>query len=339
MPGSIGYIHPTKALELNIAMEQRSDPDKTLVRMPSLRAIRSFVAAAKHQSFTRAAEALCVTQAAISRQIRELEAQLGTELFIRSGRTVKLSPDGEVFYDAAQLSFINISQAAERIRSKSRPKQTLTVCCSPAFAALWFQDRLSDFFNRHPDIELRLIVTQDFLAMESSLRPDVFITKMAHVRSWYTSVRLFHDVAYPVCSPQYLAEHPQLESLQDLREADLLDLSPYGRSQLAEHVDWSVWLAFHGINLGERSPTCRPLFACNDYNVLVQLALQDQGVTLGWDHLVGHLVADGLLVRPVPEEVVHADRCHFLNIRADDENNEACIKFREWVLSQFPGLH
>lgn len=317
-------------------MGQSSNPDQTLVRMPSLRAIKSFVAAAKYQSFTRAAEALCVTQAAISRQIRELEDHLGTELFIRTGRSVKLSADGMVFYDAAQLSFINISQAAERLRSKNRPRQTLTICCSPAFAALWLQDRLPDFFQINPEIELRLVATQDFLAMESSLRPDVFITKMAHVRSWYTSVRLFHDVIYPVCSPQYQDEHPNLKSLQHLREADLLDLSPYGRSQLAEHVDWAVWLAFHGIDLGERNPASRPPFACNDYNVLVQLALQHQGVTLGWEHLVGHLVADGLLVRPVADEVVHTERCHFLNIRADDENNEACTQFRDWILAQFP---
>jgi LysR family transcriptional regulator, glycine cleavage system transcriptional activator len=317
-------------------MAQHHDPDQTLVRMPSLRAIKSFVAAAKYQSFTRAAEALCVTQAAISRQIRELEDHLGTELFIRTGRSVKLSTDGMVFYDAAQLSFINISQAAERLRSKNRPRQTLTICCSPAFASLWLQDRLPDFFQLNPEVELRLVATQDFLAMESSLRPDIFITKMAHVRSWYTSERLFHDVVYPVCSPQYLNEHPRLQNLQSLREADLLDLNPYGRSQLAEHVDWLVWLAIHGIDLGERSQTSKPMFACNDYSVLVQLALQHQGVTLGWEHLVGHLVTEGLLVRPIAEEVVHSERCHYLNIRADNESNEACTKFRDWIVAQFP---
>ena len=79
------------------SMGKHSEPDQTLTKMPSLRAVKSFVAAAKYQSFTRAAEALCVTQAAISRQIRELEVSLGTELFIRSGRTVKLSAEGSVF--------------------------------------------------------------------------------------------------------------------------------------------------------------------------------------------------------------------------------------------------
>lgn len=315
-------------------MSQEATPDQTLIRMPSLRAIKTFVAAAKYQSFTRAAEALCVTQAAVSRQIRELEEHLGTELFVRSGRAVKLSPNGAMFYDAAQLSFINISQAAERLRAQSRPVQTLTVCCSPAFASLWLQGRLPDFFRTHPDIELRLIATQDFQAMETNLRPDVFITKMAHVRDWYTSERLFHDVVYPVCSPQYLSEHPEFKSLPGLVHADLLDLSPYGRSQLAEHVDWSVWLAFHGLDLGDRTQSDRPLFASNDYNVLVQLALQHQGVTLGWDHLVAPWIQSGQLVRPISDEVVHTDRGHYLNIRADNEGNEACDRFRTWLMSQ-----
>lgn len=316
-------------------MGQHSEPDQTLIRMPSLRAIKSFVAAAKYQSFTRAAEALCVTQAAISRQIRELEAYLGTELFIRSGRAVKLSADGLTFYDAAQLSFINISQAAERIRSKNPTKQSLTICCSPAFASLWLQHRLPTFFQANPEIELRLIATQDFLGMEAGLRPDVFITKMARVRDWYSSLRLFHDVIYPVCSPQYLADHPGLHNLEDIREAKILDLSPYGRSQLAEHIDWAVWLAFHGVDVAERVNTSWQPFSSNDYNTLVQLALGHQGVALGWDHLVGHLVREGMLVRPVAHEVVHKERCHYLNIRADKENNEACARFRDWILGYF----
>lgn len=91
-------------------------PDHILVNMPSLRAVRSFVAAAKYQSFTRAAEALCVTQAAISRQIRELESSLGVPLFKRTGRTVELTEAGSIFYDAAYLSFINIAQAAQRLK-------------------------------------------------------------------------------------------------------------------------------------------------------------------------------------------------------------------------------
>ena len=114
----------------------------------------------------------------------------------------------------------------------------------------------------------------------------------------------------------------------------MLDLSPYGRSQLAEHIDWAVWLAFHGVDLGKRTNAAWQSFSSNDYNALIQLALAHQGVALGWNHLVGHLVNEGMLVRPVAHEVVHKERCHYLNIRADKENNEACSRFRDWILGQ-----
>lgn len=315
-------------------MTKHSDPDQTLMKMPSLRAIKSFVAAAKYGSFTRAAEALCVTQAAISRQIRELEAYLGTDLFIRSGRAVKLSSNGIAFFDAAQLSFINISQAAERIRSNTSSKQSLTVCCSPAFSFLWLHHRLPSFFEAHPNIDLRVVATQDFLAIESSLRPDVFITKMTRVREGYNSLRLFHDRIYPICSPRYLAANPDIRSLEDLPRAKLLDLNPYGRSQLAEHVDWEVWLAFHGVDLPGRAKTAHSTFSSNDYSSIVKLALDGQGIALGWEHLVSPLINAGLLVRPVPQDVVHSERCHYLSARIDQENDYASSRFRDWVLSQ-----
>lgn len=315
-------------------MTQHSEPDQTLIKMPSLRAVRAFVAAAKYQSFTRAAEALCVTQAAISRQIRELETYLETELFIRSGRSVRLTADGMAFFDAAQLSFINISQAAERIRAKSPSKQSLTLCCSPAFSSLWLQHRLPSFFQANPEIELTVVTTQDFLATESGVRPDVFITKMTRVREGYGSLRLFHDVIYPVCSPQYLADHSGLLTLEDLRETELLDLSPYGRSQVAEHIGWAVWLAFHGVDLAGRSKAARPLFSSNDYNALIQMTLGGQGVALGWNHLVSHLVKAGLLVRPVSHELIHDERCHYLNVRTDKENTQVYTRFRDWILGQ-----
>lgn len=315
-------------------MAKQSEPDQTLIKMPSLRAVRSFVAAAKYQSFTRAAQALCVTQAAISRQIKELEAHLGTELFIRSGRTVTLSPEGSVFYDAAQLSFINISQAAERIRVKNPIRQLLTICCSPAFASLWMQHRLPAFLQDNPDIELTLIATQDFLAMESGVLPDLFITKMNKVREGYTSTRMFHDVIYPVCTKRFLSQCASLKVPEDLREAMLLDLSPYGRSQLAEHVDWKVWLALHDVDISSRSRLVHQPFSSNDYNTVIQLAIADQGIALGWDHLVGHLVANGTLVRPIPNKIVHKDRCHYLSVREDRAESEACQRFRDWILDQ-----
>ncbi|MDN3556203.1 LysR substrate-binding domain-containing protein [Halomonas maura] len=315
-------------------MTKHTDPDQTLIKMPSLRAVKSFVAAARYQNFTRAAEALCVTQAAISRQIRELESYLGTELFRRAGRSVELTTAGSIFFDAAQLSFINIAQAADRIRKDhgSSAKRTLTLCCSPAFSALWMSHRLPDFFSANPDIDLNLVTTQNFLSMEPGVHPDIFITKMSRVREGYRSLPLFHDVIYPVCTPRYLEAHPGARTLEGLRDGVLLNLSPYGRSQVAEHVDWGVWLAIHNLDLEDRSREGPHFFNANDYNLLIQMVLNDQGVALGWDHLVGPLVEQGRLVRPVEQDVVLEETRHYLAYREDKADDPALSRFRQWFL-------
>ncbi|MEC9483042.1 MAG: LysR substrate-binding domain-containing protein [Halomonas sp.] len=317
-------------------MNKHTDPDQTLLKMPSLRAVKSFVAAARYQNFTRAAEALCVTQAAISRQVRELENFLGTPLFNRAGRAVELTRAGSIFFDAAQLSFINIAQAADRIQTdfSNLSRRSLTLCCSPAFSALWMSHRLPSFFSANPDIDLNLVTTQNFLSMEPGVDPDVFITKLSRVRSGYVSLPLFHDLIYPVCTPAYLDAHPEINTLNGLSQAILLNLSPYGRSQVAEHVDWGVWLAIHHLDIKNRPQDGFHYFNANDYNMLIQMVLNSQGVALGWDHLVKPLIEAGRLVRPVAEEVVLEETRHYLSYREDKADDETVNLFRDWFLTQ-----
>jgi len=185
---------------------------------------------------------------------------------------------------------------------------------------------------------INLVTTQNFLSMEPGVRPDIYITKLGKVQAGYSSHPLNHDVIYPVCTPQYLARHPEVQTLQGLRDGTLLNLSPYGRSQVAEHVDWNVWLAFHDVDLKSRANTAPHFFNANDYNLLVQLALGNQGVALGWHHLVGQLVAQGLLVRPVQEELVLKDTFHFLAFNEDKEHEPSCLRLRDWLLEEFQPL-
>ncbi|MFS0826313.1 LysR family transcriptional regulator [Pseudomonas phoenicis] len=312
-----------------------TDPDTLLLRMPSLRAVKAFVAAAKYSSFTRAAEALCVSQAAISRQIRELEIFLDAPLFMRTGRAVTLTTAGAIFFEAAQLSFVNIAQAADRIRNAPLQKHVLTLCCSPAFSALWLSQQLPAFRAQHPDIELNLVTTQNFVNMEPGVIPDIIISKFAKGTSGYKTYPLCHDIIYPVCSPGFLQEHPDIAELHALRESTLLDLSPVGRSGVAEHVDWGVWLAFQNVDIDERASTSPPLFHANDYNLIVSMALTGQGVALGWDQLVNGLVDKGLLVRPVQQQVTLRNSRHYLACREDTDYDDACMRVRDWVLSKF----
>lgn len=317
-------------------MNQHLSADQTLLKLPSLRAVKCFVAAARYESFTRAADILCVTQAAISRQIKELEEHLGTVLFERVGRSVKLTPAGSIFFEAAQLSFLNIAQAASRVRKDygNHARRTVVLCCSPAFSALWMSHRLPSFFAANPDIDLDLVTTQDFMKLEPGIQPDIFITKMAHVRDRYVSVPLFHDRIYPVCTPGYLDAHPEIRTLEGLRDGVLLNLSPYGRSQVAEHVDWSVWLAIHHLDIEDRSQYGAHYFNANDYILLIHMVLGNQGVALGFHHLVTPFMEKGLLVKPVAEELVLEETRHYLAYREDKADDSALSRFRNWFIAQ-----
>jgi DNA-binding transcriptional LysR family regulator len=310
-------------------------PDQALIAMPSFKAMRSFVAAAKYRSFTRAAEALCVTQAAISRQIRDLETHLGTELFIRSGRDIQLTAAGTALFDAAQLSLLNIFQATERIRREKSDKRTLTLCCSPALSGLWLSHRLKDFFSANPDVDLNVITTQHFQGMEPGTTPDIFITKTVDLGPGYLRIPLFHEVVYPVCTPRYLEAHPELGTLEGMRNSVLLDLNPYGRSQLSEQVDWNVWFALQSQYAQIPGSDNAQYFSSNDYTLLIQMALDDQGIALGWDHLVRHLIRQGRLVRPVQEELTFSEALQYLMVNEKKADDPACVRLRDWLIAQF----
>lgn len=318
-------------------MAPQFELSETLAGALSLRAIKSFLAAAKFRSFTGAANALSVTPAAVSKQVRELEDYLGTELFVRSARAVTLTADGEMFKNAAQLSLINIHQAAERLRKRISARQALIVCCSPAFSALWLHKRLPGFIQDHPDIELTVLATQDFISMEAGVQPDVYIAKLASMRAGYDSEHLFDDEVYPVCTPQYLQNHGAIETPEELLGMSLLDINAYGRSQISEHIDWKVWLALHDVDTGWRADIPRRLFTSNDYPGIVQLVLAHQGVALGWHHLVGGLVESGDLVCPLPHKTVMTNRGHYLSVRKDKTDADVCRQFCEWIKQQLAG--
>lgn len=317
-------------------MAKHTEPDKILMKMPSLRAIKSFVAAAKYQSFTAAAESLCVTQAAISRQIRELESSLGVKLFNRIGRTVELTKEGSIFYDAAYLSFVNIAQAAQRIDHHNEQRREITICCSPAFSAFWLSSNLHKFYQAHPEISVNVITTNSFLNLEPGVHPDLFISKTAAPREGYASIPLFYDVIYPVCSPQYLKLHSELREGDKLNQTKLMNLSPYGRSQLAEHVDWDVWLTETGNELPQEGSY---FFTSNDYNLLIQNTLHGDGVCLGWHHLVHDLILKGLLVKVGNQELTYREKCHYLVYDETKTHNETFVTFKNWLiqtLNQMP---
>ena len=115
----------------------------------------------------------------------------------------------------------------------------------------------------------------------------------------------------------------------------LLDLNPYGRSQLSEQVDWDVWFALqsHGASLPLDEAPQR--FSSNDFVLLMQMALDGQGLALGWEHLVGDLLREGRLVRPVDDELVFAETLHYLICKEEVADDPACCRLKDWLIAQF----
>jgi DNA-binding transcriptional LysR family regulator len=308
--------------------------DRLLAQMPSLRALRCFVTAARYESFTQAAEVLCVTQAAISRQIKELEDALEVPLFERTGRHIALTDSGRILYNASYLSIMNIAEAAEAVRRSD--KHALSVCVSHTFSYLWLASRLPRFRRQFPEIKLNVTVTEHFMELDEAMQPDVIITKNPPREQEYDVEPFFHDVIYPVCSPRFFETHFQGKTLKPLDPLThpTLHLSLLGRAQVCEHVDWRVWRNW--FQQGDGSDRVAPgdHFESNDYRLLVSMAEAGEGTLLGWHHLVHRQVEQGTLVRPVQDAIVFHDRHHYLISHKNTRGRPEFMKFREWLMAE-----
>lgn len=319
---------------VRIMQKKQLFADRLLAQMPSLRALRCFVTAARYESFTQAGDVLCVTQAAISKQIKELEDTLDVALFERTGRHIALTDAGRILYNASYLSIMNIAEAAEAVRRAD--KQALSICVSHTFSALWLTARLPRFRKAFPDIKLNVTVTEHFMELDELMQPDVIITKNPPREPEYEVAPLFHDVVYPVCSPAFFNLHFQGRSLSplDLLKEATLHLSPLGRAQICEHVDWRVWRNWFQQGDGSERYVPGDAFESNDYRLLVSLAEAGEGVLLGWHHLVHSQVEQGTLLRPVRNSLVFEDRYHYLITHKRAQSRPEYAKFKQWLIDE-----
>jgi LysR family transcriptional regulator, glycine cleavage system transcriptional activator len=305
--------------------------DRLLAQMPSLRALRCFVTAARYESFTQAAEVLCVTQAAVSRQIKELEDALEVALFERTGRHIALTDAGRILYNASYLSIMNIAEAAQAVRRVDR--HALTLCVSHTFSALWLSVRLPQFRKRYPHIKLHVMVTDHFMELDELMEPDVTITKNPPREAEYDVEPLFHDIVYPVCSVPFFERHFHGRALKplDLLAYPTLSLSLLGRAQVCEHVDWRVWKNWYQQGDGSERLDQNDQLESNDYRLLVAQAEAGEGTLIGWHHLVHRQVEQKKLVRPVDDALVFHDRHHYLMTNRNAKLRPEYAEFRAWL--------
>lgn len=292
-------------------------------QLPAVGNLITFEAAARTGSFTRAAEELSISQPAISHAMRELEGELGVSLFERRHKGVETTDAGRYLLEQVGLGLTLIDQALREVRTMSAARQ-VTLAVSTATATWWLLPRVARFKQLHPDIELRCITTDTDLDLTRE-RIDLAITlgsgEFPKHRRW-----LFVDEeVFPVCSPAFLQRHGPLPDVQALTRSTLLHLEERYRPRLA----WSGWLARFGVALGRGTK----LFRFNDYSIVLQAALEGQGVALGWRHLVAPLLEQGLLVRPVPQSVTTDQPIYIVASRAGQLREDA-VALRDWLVAE-----
>lgn len=294
---------------------------------PGLRSLRAFDAAATLLSFTRAAEALGVTPAAISHQIKELESLLGTDLFVRSSRSMRLTREGEILHTAAHESLEVLSRALLRIKRLENRMQ-IRVSCSPSLAAKWLVPRLERFLGAHPGSDVRVDVSHAVVDFD---REDVDIA-IRFGEGRYPGLRsdlLFQDNVFPVCSPKIITKDKPLKTPRDLLRHTLihLDWEAHG----SPWPNWKMWMKAAGI--AEFDDRTGLHFGQTSY--AVQAAIDGLGVALGDSNLVADDLAAGRLVKPF-ELSLRAPKSFAYYVISRSETADAPLveAFRDWCLTE-----
>lgn len=290
-------------------------------KLPSANLLWLFESAARLGSFTRAAEELQVSQPAVSHGVKTLEQQLGVNLFRREHRGVSLTEAGRYFFQELTIGFDHIYRAAGELQRLQRDIPVVTLSVSTATATYWLLPRVADFKRRFPDIELRCLTTDDD-AGRIGEGVDLGIPlgggPWPHYHAWH----FVDEVVFPVCSPGYLQAQGSFTTLVALPDLTLIHLE----ERYAPRMGWGDWLRHFGVEVPRnlRGPSF------NDYSIVIQAALEGQGVALGWRHIVDSLLRQGRLVRPLPQ-AWETDNAFYIVAPVNRPLSSAAVSLRDWL--------
>jgi LysR family glycine cleavage system transcriptional activator len=257
--------------------------------LPPLSALRAFESAARHLSFSKAAEELNVTPAAISHQIHALEADLGIALFHRRNRAIALTPSARVLLPGLSEAFAGIRGAVRRLKAHN-DTGTLTVTASPSFAAKWLVLRLHRFQERYPEIDVRISATDEVV----DLTQGDFDLAIRYGSGRYPGLAveaLLHNEVFPACSPLLLETGPPLRAPQDLRHHALIHDRAIDRDPLVP--TWPMWLKAAGV---KDVPAAAGL-SFSASHLALDAAIAGHGVVLAYSTIAAADLAAGRLVR------------------------------------------
>ena len=292
-------------------------------KLPPATGLVVFEAAARHCNFTHAATELRVTQAAVSRQIQQLEEHLGVTLFRRLHRGLKLTEPGERLQKAVTMGLEHIANTVAEIQRVRAPGD-LTVATSVTFASYWLMSRVAKFRAAHPDIDLRLVAARPVSDLAGA---GIDLAVRYGHGHWpgVETVHLLDNEVFPVCAPSYMAGRPLLERPTDLLNETLLHLVEYDRNW----VTWEAWLKALGVDGAPSKPGVK----FDNYLVLTQAVLDGQGIALGGGRLAADFLARGTLMRPI-DATLRSEKAFYLLIPTEAPMSQPARLFRDWIVAE-----
>lgn len=289
--------------------------------LPSMSLLTSFEAAARHESFTTAAEELSISQSAVSRQIRLLEAQIGSQLFVREKQTVRLSEAGSAYAREIGEALRRIGNASLNLRANPNGG-TLNLAMLPTFGTRWLAPRLRDFLDRHPGITINLSTRLSIF----DFRSDPFDAAIHFGDGpWVGTegVELMSETVMPIASPNFLAAH-KVRGAPDLLALPLLHLA-------SRPDQWERWFAAQGVEAGRLRGMLFDQFA-----TAAQAASAGLGIALLPTFLIEGDLARGELV-PALEAPMRSQQRYFLVWPLGSDNNQPFRLFRDWIIAEVQG--
>ncbi|MFZ1492313.1 MAG: LysR substrate-binding domain-containing protein [Candidatus Competibacter denitrificans] len=294
-----------------------------LARLPSLDLLRGFVAVGRRMSITQAADDLCLTQSAVSRQIKALEEALGVKLLVRGHRAIAFTPAGERLYRCADGIVQQLQEVLGALSVGRGRRQPVTITASVGAAGLWLLPRLTAFQQTHPGIEIRLAADNRLLDLNAE-SIDLAIRYCSRAAAPEGAIWLFGETVVPVAHPTLGKQH--LRSAADLTGEYLLE---YDEPRLPS-LQWSEWLRA----MGWENPKPRGMQRFNQYDQLMQAAASGQGIAIGRLELIQPLLAAGRLrVLATPHRVADSEFAYWL-LWADPEPRAEVRTVSDWILGE-----
>lgn len=297
-------------------------------QVPGTRALRTLLAAGKHLNFTRAADELGLTPAAVSFQIKEIEDQLGMQLFMRTSRTIRLTEAGTVMCEGAADALDLLNRAVSKAKKASRGTAQLKVTADPQFATKWLMRRIERFRKLHPDVELRFDIAYEVRDFDVD-DIDVAIRFGSGKYPGLAANRLFDNIIVPVCSPRLLQSGKPLKEPKDLLNHTLAHIE-WSR-QGVTWPNWRMWMAAAGIDEFDGSNTI--VFEASSN--AVDAAMAGDAVALADFAMVANDLSEGRLVQPFELSIKAApDYAYHLVYPEQNAGDRRIVAFRDWMIEE-----